>query len=426
MNGVKGLTTTLRLKQWLVWLLLFLLFVPNIFIAGSTARSRGDDFRGFLIAGDRFLKGTFLYEDSRVATNVTWPPFFAVHIVPIVWIARLSVPAAQIVWYLLSTVLFGLTVAMWCRIALDQPFGWFSGNRGLKLSDPQIYWPILFSGEFLLMHAVPLQFNLVILFWVTAGFWLLYRENDLAAGAAFGLAAALKALPVIILPYLVLKRRWRAAASMVLAGTALTALPAILRYGFPTFIQLMRSWIGLSLTGGYPVGSLNQSVYAMIARWLASDPFMLIRMRLPAPPADAPGAIASFWAVRILLGGCFGLLGWYVIRRKTRFALDGALLLAMMMVFSPFAWWHYWVLLFPAFFILTQSSEPFARRGVWIAFFLMTGLNVFGQIVHPVGGFVHCVLSNMTLGALFLIILLFRLMQKEPAYETVRRDPRLQ
>lgn len=74
---------SMKVRKPVVLLILFLIVVPNIFISLSTDRSRGGDFRGFLIAGDRLLHGRFLYEDSRVGTNVTWPPFFAVFIIPL-------------------------------------------------------------------------------------------------------------------------------------------------------------------------------------------------------------------------------------------------------------------------------------------------------------------------------------------------------
>src|SRR5664279_1483117 len=102
------MTTVPVSKQRKIWILLalFFLVVPNIFVASSVQKSRGGDFRGFLIAGERFMNGAFLYEGSSVGTNVTWPPFFAMFIVPFTELAKVNLPMAQVVWYLLNTALF--------------------------------------------------------------------------------------------------------------------------------------------------------------------------------------------------------------------------------------------------------------------------------------------------------------------------------
>jgi hypothetical protein len=100
-------------------------------------------------------------------------------------------------------------------------------------------------------------FELLLIF---AAFAWLQRGRDTAAGAAIGAAAMLKFLPLIFLPWLVLKRRWRA-----LGG----ALAVIVPTGIAT--QFVLGWqnsrIVQQLAGGGLIdGVTDQSLAGMLRR----------------------------------------------------------------------------------------------------------------------------------------------------------------
>jgi hypothetical protein len=411
---------SMKVRKPVVILILFLIVVPNIFISLSTDRSRGGDFRGFLIAGDRLLHGRFLYEDSRVGTNVTWPPFFAVFIIPFVLLARINLPFTQMIWYILNIVFFFISVHLWCLSAYGKPLGGFDEKKELSFYDARVILPILLTADPLFRNFVQLQINPLILFLLSMGFFDMKREKFVLGGFWFGAATALKAYPLIVLPYLLFRKKIKAAAVMTLTVIALTLTPA-LRYGWTPFLANIKTWVGLSLSGGYPLGSLNQSVYAMTARWIASDPFLLMIRKLPSPPADDPGILLSTWIYRALLLLFFAAF-LYLIRRG-RFqdtAAEGATLITLGMVFSPIAWKHYWVLIFPACFVAYRAvtlhpSQP-VRITFWGSALLITGLNLLGRFYRVAGSFSHCVLSSMTLGALLLLgSLLFIIGTREEA-----------
>ena len=197
---------------------------------------------------------------------------------------------------------------------------------------------------------------------------------------------------------------------MGLWALALTALP-VFRYGIPFYLDHLRTWIHLSLSGGYPVGSLNQSAYAMVARWIASDPFLLMKMRLPPPAMDDPRTLAATWVFRGLFSLFLAGFMFVAVRRRIlRSEVEGAYWILLAMVFCPVAWVHYWVLIFPAVFVLWRElrrrPDPTLRWMFWGAAFLITGLNILGRIIPPVRGVAHCLLSSMTLGALVLLVAL--------------------
>jgi hypothetical protein len=417
----------MRRKKALVLVFLFLLVVPNIFITASTHRSRGGDFRGFLIAGERFLQGTFLYEGSTVASNVTWPPFFAVFIVPFTLSARVNLPLTQVLWYILNGTLFFISIGIWCRILYAKPCGWLDDKKELSLYTPAFILPLVCVSGPLLDNAVALQLSTFLFFLLTMGVDSLQGKKSTQAGLWFGLAAALKAFPVIIIVYLIYRKEFRATIAMLITGTLLTAIP-IVRYGLDGFIHQMQAWISISLSGGYPLGGLNQSVYSMVARYIAANPFELMFRRLPAPPPDSPEAIAATWVFRLLFAVCIGMLWWLLFRKRYRnIGLETAYFITLMTMFSPISWRHYYVLMMPAWMVLTQWWIE--RRDVvlkWIVTgsgILISGFFLVGQISKPVRGFLLCVMSNFTLGAFVILAGLLYCIVKGYGNKNAREHP---
>src|SRR5947207_11873985 len=86
------------------------------------------------------------------------------------------------------------------------------------------------------------QPNLVLLALMLYGFWLLRAHRGWMAGSMFALATAIKVFPVAVLPYLVWRRQWAAAASMlVFIGVFLFVLPAPFR-GFQHNFTALKTW----------------------------------------------------------------------------------------------------------------------------------------------------------------------------------------
>ena len=84
----------------------------------------------------------------------------------------------------------------------------------------------------------------MLLAMVLAGLTLLRDQREWSAGALFAGAAALKAFPVAIFPYLIWRRRWRAALSgwsPACVGVFLLLVPAPFR-GFERNLTEVKTW----------------------------------------------------------------------------------------------------------------------------------------------------------------------------------------
>ena len=120
------------------------------------------------------------------------------------------------------------------------------------------------------------QPNLVLLALMLYGFWLLRDHRNWMAGSMFALATAIKVFPVAVLPYLVWRRQWAAAASMlVFIGVFLFVVPAPFR-GFERNAHELKTWyqgmVGTSSEKGFGQRDeqnwswVNQSIIAMTHR----------------------------------------------------------------------------------------------------------------------------------------------------------------
>lgn len=333
-----------------VAVLLFAIFaVVNL----ANALHKGGDFEGFLQAGERMLTAQPLYEGSSPGSGVTWPPGQAVVFAPFAALARLDERAARLTWYVLNLCALLAGIVLWARTIMDlRGAGWISAWSAspVQLSLLAILLPAQTNFEHQNMNAL-------LLFILGAGAYGCVRGSAGLGGFWIGIAAALKAFPALLIVYLALRRQWRACATAIAAGAALTCAPAIW-YGAAGAWRTLRDWIALASDSGWPIREQNQSVFAMASR-LAPDQAGLV--------------------IAIIVTALVALLVWSAMSHRTldRSALgpELALTLGCAVLISPIAWDHYWVLMFPAFLSTAVRPEPAMRYSFWVAAILVSGLS---------------------------------------------------
>ena len=178
------------------------------------------DFGIFLTSARHDLAGRSLYTPSRLPTatkagrtsplNLNLP-----HTMLLVWpLAYLSDRAALDVW-----LTVGLVLGLWASAASVRALGW------------RIHLlPALVVALYLVAWAPSAAFSLTaqITFYMMApvcAAWLAYRRGDSrSAGVWLGVAAAMKPFLLLFAPYFLLRRDWRALASLLLVVAAWVAL----------------------------------------------------------------------------------------------------------------------------------------------------------------------------------------------------------
>jgi hypothetical protein len=221
------------------------------------------------------------------------------------------------------------------------------------------------------------------------------RAREAAAGALLAAATVVKPYAVIFLPYLVMRRKWRGAASYGGVMLAALVLPA-LRYGWSGNLGELRGWWTVVTTSTAPnlAGQDNISIAGMYAAWLGVGP--------------AAGWLSMVTAGVLVLACAWAV--WKGAGRASAEYLDAAVLLFAIPLLSPQGWDYVLLVSTPAVMLLLDRNGEFrpALRWLLVASLALAGLSFWDVLGRE--PYRALMMSRvMTVGALFqagLVILL--------------------
>ncbi|MEV1332212.1 glycosyltransferase 87 family protein [Micromonospora costi] len=217
------------------------------------------------------------------------------------------------------------------------------------------------------------QVNLLLVALVYVDLWLLERGHR-AAGVGIGLAAAIKLTPAVFIGYLLVTRRWRAAATAIAASVAATLLAAAVAPG------ATRTFFTEALWDTDRVGQLayvsNQSLLGMLARLHPEHPDRRLWLLLVV-------TVLAVWAVRARRAAAAG-------DERAGFALTGVVACLV----SPVTWVHHLVWLVPGLVVVAAATLPWpatdraARRrlGAGIAAYVLLSSGLVWVFANNSGG----------------------------------------
>jgi alpha-1,2-mannosyltransferase len=274
----------------------------------------------------------------RTEYGFTYPPFGAVTMLPM----------ALVGWHLAIVISIALSLgAVWIliRLLLDPIIkrqGWARWFAiGLAAVALAAFEPVHETFAFG-------QVNLLLVAVVALDVLLLVRTGNKFGGVGIGLATAVKLTPGIFIVYLLVTRRWRAAAVATGAFTAATWLAATLAPD-PSRVFWTDALWDTSRVGRAAFVS-NQSLNGLVARIFApSEPSKLVLLAVVL-------AMFAVWAVRVRRA---------VAARDevAAFALTG--LIGCLV--SPITWVHHLVWVLPAMAVMVDhaldpAADPRRRR----------------------------------------------------------------
>ena len=237
-------------------------------------------------------------------------------------------------------------------------------TTGKALGQPRLLYllPALATGVY--VHDIFLlgQPNLLLLACMLAAFACLRARWDVPAGMLVAFAAAVKAFPVLAIGYLVYRRRWRAtAATVVTLAAFLIVLPIPFRGPSRAWDDLQTWTRGMVLK--YDAGSIAQRPERSYSFKNQSLVALANRMLRPIP---ADGESRQDWKVNVasldfrgvnvvIVAASLALCGFYLgtmprggRRSESTDAVEQAMLLLMILFFSPLAFNYFFVwLLYP-------------------------------------------------------------------------------
>ena len=366
-------------------------------IGRSLARLDGVIFTGYTQVGEVVLQGGDPY-GLRINT---WPPFFLFIAAGLALLARLSLPGALLLWQL------GSVAAIWgaCRLLPR-----LAGEAPAPFTSAAVLVPVLMTARLFQEHLQHTQINLYLLLLVLLAFHLFRQRRDALGGVALAVAASTKAVPVLLLPYLLYKRAWRAAGWTTAFLVLLNVVLPLAVFGPTTTVERWRAWRAVAAaetadpTPVYP----NQSLLAAMKRLLtveggARDP---VHYPIAAWPTSR---VQQLFYVLVALGAVALALAF---RRHpsggglTDPTLAGeiAVLLCALPLISPLAWKAHFVTLLAGYWLVWRVVRP--RRGgaqaAWWASFACLTLSAPALVGERLNDILES-LNVITVGALLVL-----------------------
>jgi hypothetical protein len=342
---------------------------PEIFGGGKTK-----DYPLWFWAGQQVLNGGDLYPaDPNAYFDFIYPPLSAILLAVLSHFGKIPL-------YLCLSVLNA--VAWWMTAQLSNAM---TGSG--RVPDPWLAaLPAIVTISFVFDMFDLGQPNLILLAMMLLGFWLQQHGRPWASGGLFALATAIKVFPVAVLPYLIWRRQWVSAASMVVfLGILLFVVPAPVR-GFQHNVSELKTWyqgmVGSSSEQGFGQRGeqnwswVNQSIIAMTHR--LTRPVNYNQDNPAKPPAymnlvDLDFKTANWLVIALSLAIGLGFIAVMPARsRRTRLsdAEELGILFCLMTVASPLARQYYFMwLFFPVTVLMHRAAfDPRAtvRKGTWV------------------------------------------------------------
>jgi len=375
------------------------------------------DYRGYVEVGDAALAGGHIYDDPRPGVN-TWPPFFSLLCVPIALLDGVDGILTRVLWILLSYAALLWSLHLLARLVYDKPLSLRAEpERGLSLASAPMLVPLLMVHPAVMQNLIDIQIYILLFALTLSGMYWQSRGRPLLGGMALALAAAIRLMPVVFIPYLIYRRRWRPAAYAVLFLALFTLSPALV-YGWDGLLEYLDSWRSMESTS-ITAGNKNQSVLAFFDRYLSHG----VVIGLDTPSVHRPWILGpAVWAAAGVTLAAVTAGALWVFRGRMR--ADGlpaqaewGVVFLVSAVFGPLTWKTYLIVFLAPFALLFGiwwNAAPGKRLSAGLLLFalffaaLLPAHDLTGPTVKVHFGMAGC----YTITALALIFGLFVLRRR--------------
>lgn len=250
-------------------------------------------------------------------------------------LSALPYDIARAGWMIMSAVMFVVALAL-----VGREIGW-SLVRSLSVAMGALALPVV------QLDLTYVQWNAPMMLLIVLGWRMLRRGKDLPAGLLFGIAAAIKLYPAILILVVLAMRRWRAAGGMVAMATIVTGwgMAALGTEASKRFLDVASNNFEY-----WRSAPMNLSILAAPYRWLSESVWR--------PDAPHLPLLAAVLSIGILAAGAS-----LVYRSPARASGDPVLAaLPWMVLLAPLSWPLTPVLTIPTLVVLLARSH--SERGM--------------------------------------------------------------
>ncbi len=400
------------MSRWAkILVVLVLAVLVGLWAAQVFRATNNHDFEVQYLAAQRLLSGQNIYADSldfkealesgafrMDDEDVRWPyanpPLLAILTVPLTF---LPYPTAAVFWMVFNLALLLGGCAM--ILAAIRRLDWVGAVVTLAL---------LFAFYPAAVCLRLGQVEILLFFLLAASFLALKQGRDGWAGAALGIAAAIKFFPGALLLFLLWKRKWKAALwGLGVAVIALAVSVAVVGAdNFHTYTQVWSVYTG----GAFSAFPYNQSLNGFFSRLFRPNVFWPTWRGL-----ELPGLATGLWVASMAALGAG--LAWLTRRPvpvgSHRFDLEWSAAILVQLLAQPHSQVYAFVwLLFPLIVLACRAlgTIPWSWLEVGV---LLVGYFAAGRQwlrLPPIP--VRFVRSHITFGALLLLALAFYILWK--------------
>lgn len=342
------------------WLPYVLAMIPIAVGIGTSAwrRSSVEWTTVFVEAARRLLKA----DDVFWADGYVYPPFSALAAVPFTW---LSDKVSQLAFYLISLA----CLCLMTRLAWDLSGGRTdrSSSKSAKAEHATFLLACAIAIKFAFNALSHLQTDLVVDALLMLGLLALTQLRFIVAGLCWGLSAAFKGPPLLMVVYLLWRKKFGAAIVMLAVAIGVNLLPNLVSTpagGGLWLTQWIKSYakpFGKDDIPGTWYNSVenNQSIAGAVYRWLATTPTKSKAGvdAVPRKPAPSPLMLKGVTMAANLFVFAFALVALFIGSGKSapahgipRQVLECSMFLMLTLLLSPMtSRSHFGISILPAF-----------------------------------------------------------------------------
>lgn len=243
-------------KRVIKIVLLFLVLISFLYLTKAFFLDIYQDFNYYYYASQAVFQGINPYLPGGLYTGYIYPPIDLVFLYPF---QLLPLPFASKAWIALSLVSLFVSLTIILRVNKQVVFSTFSLSI---FALAFLFFPIKFT---LGMG----QINIFVLLCLSLAIFYFAKQKEGLSGIFFGLAITVKYFPLFIIPYLILRKKWKILKYLVLTIIVFAVAgflfidPKINTYFYShTFVSLLDS------DGSY---YYNQALSGFLARLIADS-----------------------------------------------------------------------------------------------------------------------------------------------------------
>jgi Glycosyltransferase family 87 len=333
-----------RVMPWSDWIVLTVTAAAVYPIFG-----RSSDMGPFYSTAARCI----LHGEALLTCLPPYPyqPALAIFFIPI---AFLPAVLQRLIWYVIFVGCLVLTVRLSEAIAERLYPG---STRGQNLFWLRTIMLVTCGKHFLdvVTYASHDPLSLAIIMLAT---WALFNGREAAGGLWLAVAAAIRASPLIYLPYLVLKRRWAACLVFIVAFFAVSLIPDAIGALSGGHTGHFTDWLGQVVGPALVPGTSSKLVFWDI--WNGANLYNQSLRGLINRFATRPVFGLSPTMILVAVDGVFVALVAVLLmkspRRREYIAIDTAVLLIAMLALSPMTSRYHYIFVLPGVILATAAT----------------------------------------------------------------------